>query len=145
MCAGHAAQTGAAAPPQPDTAAAAGVDHSQCKGRAREEELVEMTVEEILNGRGDEFPGLIKLIKQYLDATDVDVDTRCTISQYLHFIQVSARASCGAHACTQKRASGEIWTLAHWIRNFVRSHADYKFDSVVSERINYDLIKTVFI
>lgn len=32
-------------------------------------------------------------------------------------------------------------TTAHWIRNFVTTHADYKRDSVVSERINYDLVR----
>jgi len=29
------------------------------------------------------------------------------------------------------------------MRNFVRSHPAYKFDSVVSEEINYDLLKEV--
>jgi hypothetical protein len=30
-------------------------------------------------------------------------------------------------------------TTATWIRNFVRSHPAYKFDSVVSAEINYDV------
>ena len=30
---------------------------------------------------------------------------------------------------------------ATWIREFVRSHPSYKHDSVVSQEINYDLIK----
>jgi len=29
------------------------------------------------------------------------------------------------------------------MRNFVRSHPAYKFDSVVSEEINFDLLKEV--
>jgi len=33
-------------------------------------------------------------------------------------------------------------TTAHWIREFVTKHPTYKQDSVVSEDINYDLIKT---
>jgi hypothetical protein len=40
-------------------------------------------------GKGQDFPGLVTLIKQYLDSADVDVDTRCTVSQYLKFIQVT--------------------------------------------------------
>ena len=36
--------------------------------------------------------------------------------------------------------TGELFTTAHWIRNFVQNHPDYKKDSVVSETINYDLI-----
>ena len=32
-------------------------------------------------------------------------------------------------------------TTAHWIREFVRKHPKYQQDSVVTEEINYDLIK----
>ena len=38
-----------------------------------------------------EFPGLIPLMESYLSNVDVDIDTRCTISQYLKLI--SRRAS----------------------------------------------------
>ena len=39
--------------------------------------------------------------------------------------------------------SGSLRTAASWIRNFVRSHPAYKFDSVVSQEINYDLMVAV--
>ncbi|CAD6192123.1 unnamed protein product [Caenorhabditis auriculariae] len=90
-------------------------------------DIEEMTVAEIINGKENGFPGLINLIRQYLDGADVDVDTRCTISQYLNFIS--------------KRATGEISTLAHWIRNFVTNHPQYKHDSEVSDEIIYELMK----
>ncbi|KAI6242247.1 Glutamate--cysteine ligase [Aphelenchoides fujianensis] len=89
-------------------------------------ETTEMSINEIINGDGKEFPGLIPLIRQFLDGADVDVDTRCTITQYLNFIQ--------------KRASGEIWTLAHWMRDFVQKHADYKQDSFVPDSTIYDML-----
>ena len=38
---------------------------------------------------------------------------------------------------------GSLQTPATWIRNFVRTHPAYKFDSVVSEEINYDLMKAI--
>lgn len=38
---------------------------------------------------------------------------------------------------------GSLKTTATYIREFVRSHPDYKFDSVVSQEINYDLIKRI--
>lgn len=38
---------------------------------------------------------------------------------------------------------GSLQTPATWIRNFVRSHPDYKHDSVVSQEINYDLMVAV--
>jgi len=34
-------------------------------------------------------------------------------------------------------------TIAQCIRNFVTEHSDYKQDSVVSETINYDLLKLI--
>ena len=34
-----------------------------------------------------EFPGLVPLMEHYLDSVDIDIDTRCTISQYLKLIQ----------------------------------------------------------
>lgn len=87
-----------------------------------------MTIDKIINGKDGEFPGLIPLIESYLGNVDVDIDTRCTISQYLKLIQ--------------RRASGELLTTAQWMRNFVAVHPDYKKDSVVSESICYDLMNT---
>jgi glutamate--cysteine ligase catalytic subunit len=40
----------------------------------------------------------------------------------------------------EKRATGQLLTPATWIRNFIRSHKDYKFDSVVTDSIAYDLM-----
>lgn len=39
-----------------------------------------------------------------------------------------------------KRAKGEILTGATYLRRFVTTHPDYKQDSVLSDRISYDLI-----
>ena len=38
---------------------------------------------------------------------------------------------------------GSLHTTARWMRDFIRSHPAYKFDSVVSQEINYDLLKAV--
>lgn len=88
-----------------------------------------MTINEIMNGSPDGFVGLIPLIESYLDTVNVDVVTRCALARYLSLVG--------------KRASGELQTGATWIREFVRSHPDYKKDSVISEKINYDLMKLV--
>ena len=37
-------------------------------------------------------------------------------------------------------SEGSLRTAASWIREFVRSHPAYKFDSVVSQEVNYDLM-----
>ncbi|XP_006813126.1 glutamate--cysteine ligase catalytic subunit-like, partial [Saccoglossus kowalevskii] len=55
-----------------------------------------MSINTIINGGkvdSHDFPGIIPLIKEYLQTVEVDVDTSCTIMQYLELIQ--------------KRASGE--------------------------------------
>ncbi|KAL2159694.1 hypothetical protein VTH06DRAFT_2263 [Thermothelomyces fergusii] len=77
----------------------------------------------------DEFPGLIPLVESYLDSVNVDVDTRCRLAAYLDLIR--------------KRASGELWTAAKWIRQFVARHPDYQKDSVVGDKITKDLVAAV--
>ncbi|KAH7719127.1 gamma-glutamylcysteine synthetase [Aphelenchoides avenae] len=84
----------------------------------------EMSVKEIISGSKN-FPGLVPLIKQYLDESDVDVETRANLDQYLDFIE--------------QRACGKVMTLATWMRNFVASHPDYKKDSRVSDSTFYDM------
>ncbi|KAI9934342.1 hypothetical protein ASPWEDRAFT_170030 [Aspergillus wentii DTO 134E9] len=89
-----------------------------------------MTISDIINGSSDgSFPGLIPLVESYLDSVNVDVETRCSLASYLDLIR--------------KRADGRLWTGAKWIREFVASHPGYKHDSVVSEEICYDLVKSV--
>nr|XP_054755836.1 glutamate--cysteine ligase catalytic subunit-like [Lytechinus pictus] len=93
-----------------------------------------MSIDTIVNGgsmpgcKEARFPGLIPLVHQYINTVEgVDVDTRCTILHYLRLIS--------------DRAAGRLKTTARWIRDFIHTHPDYKQDSVVSELINYDLIK----
>lgn len=74
----------------------------------------------------EDFPGLIPLVESYLDSVNVDVTTRCQLATYLDLIR--------------KRASGELWTAARWIRHFVTQHPDYRRDSVVSDKIAHDLV-----
>jgi glutamate--cysteine ligase catalytic subunit len=95
---------------------------------SHDDEYTLMSIDTIINGK-DAFPGIIPLVRMYVNSIDIDVDTRCTIMQYLRLIS--------------KRASGELPTTAAWIRQFVSSHPDYKHDSVVSEKITYDLMKRI--
>lgn len=107
-----------------------------------EDEHSLMTIEEIINGQsssssaqseglnsGSGFPGLIPLVESYLNSVNVDVETRCELARYLDLIR--------------RRASGQLWTGAKWMRKFVRQHPLYKGDSVVGEGVCYDLVKAV--
>lgn len=91
-----------------------------------------MTIDEIINGgssSSDSFPGLMPLVKRYLVERDLSAEARLKVHAYLHLIE--------------KRASGALWTGAKWIRHFIRRHPQYGRDSVVSEGVNYDLLKAV--
>ncbi|KAM4043499.1 glutamate--cysteine ligase catalytic subunit isoform 2-T2 [Anomaloglossus baeobatrachus] len=90
------------------------------------EEYTLMSIDKIINGKEGVFPGLLPILNSYLENMEVDVDTRCTILNYLKLIK--------------KRASGELMTAARWMREFVSNHPDYKKDSVISDQVNYDLL-----
>lgn len=97
----------------------------QCCSCDCEPKVVEMTINEIING-SDEFPGICKLIRAYLSHGELEFVTACRICSYISLIQ--------------KRASGELQTTAAWLRSFVMDHPKYKQDSVVSEEITYDML-----
>lgn len=110
-----------------------------------EHEYTEFTIDELINGKpassnreatqsdeeqeDDSFPGLLGLVKSYLDALNIDVETRCEMDIYLDLVR--------------RRASGELKTTAKWIREYVASHPEYAKDSRVTQRINYDLVRTL--
>ncbi|XP_035659867.1 glutamate--cysteine ligase catalytic subunit-like [Branchiostoma floridae] len=110
--------------PKPKPAAKS---YSQYNGSCQQEEYTKMSINEIINGQAGGFQGLVSLMNSYLETVEIDVDTRCSVQQYLRLIQ--------------KRASGELMTTARWIRAFVQNHPKYKYDSVVSDEIAYDLTK----
>uniref|UniRef100_A0A673FLL3 Glutamate--cysteine ligase n=1 Tax=Sinocyclocheilus rhinocerous TaxID=307959 RepID=A0A673FLL3_9TELE len=90
------------------------------------EEFTLMSIDTIINGKEGVFHGLIPMLNCYLENMEVDVDTRCTILNYLKLIK--------------KRASGELMTMAKWMREFAAKHPQYKQDSVITDKINYDLL-----
>ncbi|XP_065586886.1 glutamate--cysteine ligase catalytic subunit isoform X3 [Cyrtonyx montezumae] len=90
------------------------------------EEYTLMSIDTIINGKEGVFPGLIPILNSYLENMEVDVDTRCTILNYLKLIK--------------KRASGELMTVARWMREFISQHPGYKQDSVITDEMNYSLI-----
>ncbi|KAG8719530.1 hypothetical protein FRC08_002599 [Ceratobasidium sp. 394] len=89
----------------------------------------EMTIDEIVNGKDETFPGLVGLVNRYLDTLNNEPLERSKLEPYLDLVKM--------------RADGSVDTPAMWIRNFVRTHPAYQFDSVLSQEINYDLIKAL--
>ena len=89
--------------------------------------IKELTIDEIFNGCKEynylEILHYLKLISKEM----FKAEKYC--EKYLGFLS--------------KRASGELWTDAKYIRNFVKNHPKYKKDSIITEEINYDLIKHI--
>ena len=93
-------------------------------------DLIEMSLNEIINGDSiKKFPGLIYFIRRFLSEEELVITRDDKIEKYLKLIE--------------SRANGSLLTLASWIRKFVSEHPEYKKDSYVSERINYDLLLTM--
>jgi glutamate--cysteine ligase catalytic subunit len=90
------------------------------------DEIVEMSVNEMMNGSKD-FVGIIPLMRNFLDSLMIDLKDRLMFERYLQYMS--------------DKASGKLQTTAAYLRNFVLNHPKYKHDSVVSEEINYDLLK----
>ncbi|KAI9675892.1 MAG: Zn finger-containing GTPase- Activating Protein for ARF [Trizodia sp. TS-e1964] len=94
-----------------------------------ESEYSLLSLNEIVNGTVDGFPGLVPLVDTYLNGLNVDVETRCQLARYLDLIS--------------RRASGKAITPAKWIRAFVRGHKEYNGDSVLTDGICFDLVTEV--
>ncbi|KAL7752335.1 glutamate--cysteine ligase [Sorochytrium milnesiophthora] len=87
-----------------------------------------MSMDEIINGRPNGgFPGLIPLVENFMETIIIEPQVRAQVDKYLAFIR--------------GRANGSIATTANWMRNFVRTHPEYKHDSAVTHAIAYDLMK----
>lgn len=112
------------------TCFANGCSFSNCESESETpiDECVLMSINDIINGKENQFPGLVPLLRQYLSSVEIDADTHCTIHKYLELIS--------------SRASGKLITTAQWIRNFVQNHPNYNHDSIVNDRIAYDLLVT---
>lgn len=95
-------------------------------GSDEENSYEEMTMKEIMTGKGDYFPGLIPLVRAYLDYINCDDVAHAQITKYLDFIE--------------QRATGALMTPATWMRKFVRNHPAYKGDSVLNHEIAFDLM-----
>lgn len=105
--------------------------HVNLDNRSEDKDFALMTADQIFNGESDPngFPGLVAVVRYYLDQSKMLPAEQAKIAPYLDLIS--------------KRASGENPTPATWMREFVRSHKDYKQDSYVSESVCYEMMKEI--
>ncbi|KAG8467409.1 hypothetical protein KFE25_000725 [Diacronema lutheri] len=117
----RAAADGERAPRDEDSPATPG-----CTQFQRSLDVEEMSLAEVLNGKGDYFPGLLPIVGAYIDSISASASVRAEVHRYMKLIGM--------------RASGLLQTSAQWQRHFITSHADYLSDSVVSPAIARDLM-----
>jgi len=97
----------------------------------KDEELIEeMTIEEILCGCDKyKYPGLLWMMNDYVNRFIDKKEDQEYYRRHLEFIKL--------------RSNGSLMTDAKYTREFVLNHKDYKQDSVVTDKIWYDLVKHV--
>jgi len=88
-------------------------------------EIEELSIQEIFCGKEDR-PGLVAIVRTYLDDIGLNGPGRHCVERYLTFME--------------KRATGENPTTAQWMREFVMTHPDYKQDSKLTPKIMRDLL-----
>ena len=55
------------------------------------DECAAMTIDEVINGKGESFPGLMGVVNAYLNSLNVDVGTKCELRRYLDIIKMRAK------------------------------------------------------
>ena len=86
--------------------------------------IKELTIDEIVNGcERYNYPGIMKLVfdvmKEFYKTNELD--------EYMQFVA--------------RRAKGELWTGAKYVREFIKKSEKYKHDSIISDELNYELIE----
>ncbi|KAJ9606613.1 hypothetical protein H2200_008621 [Cladophialophora chaetospira] len=111
---------------------------TQEEKRNLDDEYTMMTIDGVINGSESSsseaiqsFPGLIPLVQSYVE------------DEYAAEPQEKRRQLLKHLDLIRKRATGELPTPASWMRRFVQEHEEYKQDSIVSERICFDLMQRI--
>ncbi|ODN93543.1 hypothetical protein L198_05408 [Cryptococcus wingfieldii CBS 7118] len=92
-------------------------------------DIQEMSLDKIINGDGGAFPGLMGAVEGYLRIVGADEDAMDGISKYLELIKLRAKGG----LCERFAHSGHL--------DLITSRPAYKQDSIVSDEMNYHLIK----
>ncbi|EEB05961.1 glutamate-cysteine ligase Gcs1 [Schizosaccharomyces japonicus yFS275] len=95
------------------------------------DQFAEYTLDELFNGSDENgsFPGFVRIVRSYLHSCNPKASVLYRLERYIQLIS--------------QRASGECMTAATWIRRFFMNHPEYKHDSVVTQKMTYDLVKKV--
>ena len=97
-------------------------------GGGEKGEVVLMSAGKIMNGDGEDFIGLIRLVKECLKTETHNDETSEKLDAYMSHLS----------------GIGETLTVAQKMRRFVEDHEDYEGDSKLNHKINYDMMKALW-
>lgn len=103
----------------------------------KKDDTVEVTLAELLEGN-HEFDGFKALIKAFIKVNDDDLKNESKRLGY----DIADRIW-EVYDFYVARCKNELMSNARFLRNFIRSHEDYKFDSRVPDSIVTDLLDKV--
>lgn len=94
------------------------------------EEYHELYIHEILEGKQSiNFKGIMPLIEEFMAEKKYSKDQVGQIRMFLSFVM--------------ERAKGEIITGAKYMRDFILNHPAYENDSIVSNKVAFDLMSSI--
>ncbi|CAL9731706.1 glutamate--cysteine ligase [Monosporozyma unispora] len=81
------------------------------------------------NGIFETFINKALIKRNWIKSTWTELQNSTTHKRYYYYLKLIS-----------DRASGKLPTTAHFLRDFITTHKDYRHDSRVSKLINYDLV-----
>lgn len=106
----------------------------------------ELTLNEIFNGNEAlGFPGLVPIVRCYLQRYYLPnpSSAAAVTSERDATHELFDRIESSYLALVSRRASGELYTGARWIRGLIDAHPDYAHDSVIGESVAYDMTRSI--
>lgn len=85
-----------------------------------------LTAADLVCGKDGVFEGFAPIVRRYLADMSVESHVQEQLDRYIKLVE--------------DRATGRAATPAQVIRDFVLNHPEYAHDSIVTDKINYDLI-----
>ncbi|GMM27495.1 glutamate--cysteine ligase [Martiniozyma asiatica (nom. inval.)] len=97
--------------------------------------IVEFTLDEIFNGsKANQWIGLVQMVKNYVKETWFSDEVSLLNGKLTSFNRLEAYFD-----LVSKRASGELPTTATFFRDLIKSHPNYKKDSMISQEIAFEM------